>query len=96
MITHSVFFRLKHDAGSAGERDFFEKSKPLETLPTVKNFVRLKQTSKKNDFAFGFSMQFVDQSAYDAYNVHPVHSAYVSDVWIPNVADFMEIDHVAL
>jgi hypothetical protein len=93
MIRHSVFFKLNHTAGSAGEAAFFESSKPLAKLPTVQNFKKLKQTSKKNNFAYGFAMDFADQAAYDAYNNNPVHTAYVKDIWIPNVAEFMEIDY---
>jgi hypothetical protein len=96
MIRHTVFFRLKHGAGSASEAAFFAASKPLETLPTVKDFQRLKQTSTKNNFAYGFAMSFETQAAYDAYNVHPVHAAYVRDVWMANVAEFQEIDYVVM
>lgn len=96
MICHSVFFRLKHEAGSAEEKAFFANSMPLASLPTVQNFRRLKQTSKKNTFTHGFAMDFTDQAAYDAYNTHPVHTAYVRDIWIPHVAEFMEIDHETL
>ena len=52
--------------------------------------------SGKNGFAWGFSMEFADQAAYDAYNAHPAHVAFVRDRWVPEVADFMEIDYVAL
>jgi hypothetical protein len=94
MIRHTVFFKLKHAAGSTAESKFFADSKPLETLPTVKNFERLKQTSKKANFDWGFAMSFEDQAAYDEYNNHPVHVAYVKDIWIPNVEAFQEIDYV--
>ncbi len=96
MITHSVFFRLHHEAGSAAEAKFFAASAPLASLPTVKNFQRLKQTSTKNNFTHGFSMQFENQKAYEAYDSDPIHAAYVRDIWIPQVADFMEIDHVTV
>ena len=39
-------------------------------------------------------MYFDDQSAYDSYNSHPDHRAFVNDVWLPNVADFLELDYV--
>ena len=94
MIRHTVVFRLKHAAGSAGETKFFEDGAELFKLPMIKNFERLKQVSKKTDFAYGFSMEFDDQSAYDTYNNHPVHRAYVRNVWVPNVEAFMEIDYV--
>ena len=52
--------------------------------------------SPKNDFAFGFSMEFSDQDAYEAYNEHPDHVAFVRDRWTAEVEDFMEIDYTAL
>ncbi len=96
MIRHTVVFRLKHAKGSAGETAFFKASEVLVPLPTVKNFERLKQVSAKNDYAYGFSMEFDDQAAYDAYSHHPVHSEYVRDIWIPNVAAFLEIDYAKM
>jgi quinol monooxygenase YgiN len=96
MITHSVYFRLNHAAGSAGETKFLADSEPLASLPTVIGFKYLKQTSRKNSFTHGFTMDFTDQAAYDAYNTHPVHTAYVQNIWIPNVAEFMEIDYEVL
>ena len=56
----------------------------------------MKQVSPKNDYAFGFSVEFKDQAAYTGYNDHPWHVAFVKDRWIPEVSRFMEIDYVAL
>jgi Stress responsive A/B Barrel Domain len=50
----------------------------------------------KNAFHFNFSMLFADQAAYDAYNVHPDHVAFVQGRWIPEVAEFLEADFVDL
>ncbi len=96
MIRHTVVFRLKHPKGSPGERKFLEDATVLASISTVKKFERLKQVSAKNSFNFGFSMEFDDQAAYATYNNHPVHVAYVRDQWIPNVAEFMEIDYVSI
>ena len=41
-------------------------------------------------------MEFADQAAYDGYNDHPQHVAFVRDRWIPEVRDFLEIDYAAL
>ena len=96
MIRHTVVFRLKHAAGSAEERNFLDASMALAALPSVQKFERLKQVSSKNKFTYGLSMEFTDQAAYDAYSYHPAHVAFVRDRWIPEVADFMEIDYVVL
>ena len=94
MIRHTVVFRLKHAPGSTAERSFLDATMELAELPTVQHFERLKQVSAKNNFKFALSMEFADQAAYDAYNVHPAHAAFVRDRWIPEVAEFMEIDYV--
>jgi hypothetical protein len=96
MIRHTVAFRLHHAPGSPEEADFLAAAKALADIPGVTAFEQLRQTSPKNDFAFGFSMEFADQAAYDGYNEHPVHTAFVADRWVPEVADFLEIDYAPL
>ncbi|WP_449395729.1 Dabb family protein [Devosia riboflavina] len=96
MIRHTVVFNLKHDANSEAEGAFLRDALVLEAIPGVEKFERLRQISPKADYAFGFSMEFADQAAYDGYNVHPDHVAFVRDRWVPEVAAFQEIDYVAL
>jgi hypothetical protein len=96
MIRHTVVFTLKHPQGSAEEARFLEDALVLAKIPTVRNFERLRQVSAKNGFKFGFSMEFDTQAAYDAYDTHPEHVAFVRDRWKPEVADFMEIDYLRL
>ncbi len=92
MIRHTVVFSLKHVAGSLAEEAFLKEADVLAKIPGVQKFEKLRQTSKKNDYAFGFSMEFADQAAYSAYNDHALHVAFVRDWWVPEVARFMEID----
>ncbi len=96
MIRHTVVFSLKHAPGSAEERDFLDAALVLEAIPGVEKFERLRQVSPKADYAFGFSMEFADRDAYEGYNNHPDHVAFVRDRWVPEVAQFQEIDYVAL
>ena len=96
MIRHTVVFRLKHGAGAAAEAAFLEDALILAEIPGVENFERLKQVSPKNDYRFGFSMEFADHAAYSGYNDHPDHVAFVRDRWIPEVEAFLEIDYVPL
>jgi quinol monooxygenase YgiN len=94
MITHSVFFKLNHATGSDAEAAFLAKAAGLSAIPGVENFQVLRETSPKNNFDFGLSMTFADQAAYHGYNDHPDHIAFVQQVWLKEVADFQEIDHV--
>ena len=96
MIRHTVVFNLKHGKGSAEEAKFLDDALVLTEIAGVNNFEQLRQISPKNDFSFGFSMEFDDQDAYDTYNAHPLHVAFVRDRWLADVSDFMEIDYVKL
>ena len=73
MIRHTVVFRLKHPAGSPAEADFLSAAEVLATIPGVERFEKLRQVSGKNDFDFGFSMEFADRATYDSYDSHPDH-----------------------
>ncbi|MEO6013769.1 MAG: Dabb family protein [Devosia sp.] len=97
MIRHTVIFTLKHAHGSLQEKMFLRDAKTaLETIPGVQKFEQLKQVSKKNDYRFGFSMEFVDQKAYDSYDRNPKHVAFVQDRWNREVEQFLEIDYEKL
>lgn len=96
MIRHAALFRLRHAAGSPEEAGFLAALAGLSAIPGVHAFEVAREVSPKNDYAFAVSMTFADQAAYDAYNSHPLHVAFVQDRWIPEVASFMEHDTVAL
>jgi hypothetical protein len=68
----------------------------LNDIPGVQNFARLKQVSDKSEFAFGFSMEFADRAAYDVYNNHPVHTAFVAERWAHEVEAAQETDYQPL
>jgi hypothetical protein len=93
MIRHTVTFKLKHRSGSSEEQEFLDEARKLSSLPTVQKFACLKEIGKKNNYDFGLSMEFEDMSAYEAYNNHPDHITFVQETWIPQVADFIEIDY---
>lgn len=93
MIRHTVVFRLKHPTGSDTERAFLRAACELQRIPGVQRFECLRQTNAKNPFTFGLSMEFEDAAAYAAYSDHPEHTAFVQQRWIPEVAEFMEIDY---
>jgi hypothetical protein len=97
MIRHTVVFTLKHAHGSLMEKAFLRDAKTaLHDIPGVKKFEQLKQVSKKNDYAFGFSMEFANQAAYDGYNTHPKHVKFVQERWEREVQKFLEIDYEPL
>jgi hypothetical protein len=91
MIQHTVVFRL--NAGADVDH-FLTRARSLASIEGVLDFEVLRQVGKKNEFTHGLSMFFDEQSTYDQYNDHPVHVAFVNEVWIPNVAEFLELDYV--
>ena len=93
-IVHSVFFKLKHEAASTGESDFFAKAGGLAAIPGVENFQVLREVSSKNPYTFGFSMEFATQADYDSYNDHADHVSFVQNVWMNEVEEFQEIDYI--
>jgi quinol monooxygenase YgiN len=93
-IRHAALFRLKHAKGSAEEKSFLAALAALEAIPGVKQFEIAREVSPKNDFDYAVSMTFADQAAYDGYNTHPDHVAFVETRWLPEVAAFMEHDTV--
>ena len=92
MIRHSALFRLRHDAGSPAEASFLATVAGLASIPGVGDFQIARETSPKNPYDFVVAMTFADQTAYDDYNDHPSHVAFVRDRWLPEVAEFMEHD----
>ena len=96
MIRHTVAFRLRHAPGSAEEAAFLEAASCLSDIPGVQNFERLQQVNVKNEFAFGFSMEFAGREAYDGYSNHPVHTAFVAERWVPEVEAAQETDYQPL
>ena len=94
-IQHTVVFRLSHEPGSAEERDFLDTGRAiLSAIPGVEGFTVRRQVSPQSDLEHQFSMYFVDQEAYSAYNEHPAHTSFVADRWVPEVAAFQEYDFV--
>lgn len=93
MIRHTVVFRLKHASGSPAETNFLRAAQQLDSIPGVHAFECLRQISPKNPYQFGISMEFADAEAYAAYSNHAEHTKFVQERWIPEVAEFMEIDY---
>jgi uncharacterized protein (UPF0303 family) len=92
-IRHTVVFRLLHEPGSSAEAEFLDTAaKTLTAIDGVADFAVNRQISAKSDLDWQFSMVFADQAAYDAYNAHPAHVAFVESRWQSDVAAFQEYD----
>tara|TARA_R110002167_G_scaffold134051_12_gene319415 strand:+ start:2337 stop:2636 length:300 start_codon:yes stop_codon:yes gene_type:complete len=96
MIVHSVIFKLKYPKDSEAEAHFLAAAMQLVNIPGVLNFQAFRQTSKKNKFDYGLSMEFESTATYNAYSQHPDHAAFIKRFWVDGVADFLEIDYEPL
>ncbi|MDQ0115087.1 Dabb family protein [Paenibacillus harenae] len=93
-ILHSVIFSLKHEKGSEAERKFLaDGERILTSIPVVSNFRVYNQVSAKNDYDYGFAMEFASRADYEAYNEHPLHEQFVQERWESEVEKFLEIDY---
>jgi len=93
MIRHTVVFTLVHPKDSPEEKVFLDAIQKLSAIPGVQKFELLKQIGKKNNYDYGLSMEFETAKAYEDYNQHPDHIAFVQTYWIKQVKDFLEIDY---
>jgi hypothetical protein len=92
-IRHTVVFTLSHPEGSPAESDFLVAARALAAIPGVEEFQVLRETSPKNAYRFGISMEFAGPAAYTAYNEHPDHVRFVNERWLAEVTDFLEVDY---
>jgi hypothetical protein len=96
-IRHMVIFCLKHDKNSMEAEKFLQDGRSILTsIPVVEKFEVLRQVSPKNDYDYGFSMEFTDKDAYETYNAHPSHVGFVKERWETEVTRFLEIDFQSL
>lgn len=92
-IKHMVVFNSHAEKDSPEAEQFLKGSaEELAAIPGVEQFEVFRQVSAKTDYAYGFSMVFANQAAYEAYNAHPVHTQYVAERWVNEVSSFQEID----
>ena len=92
-IRHMVIFCLHYEKGSLEAKKFLQDGQRiLSEIPGVEEFEVFNQVSKKNDYDYGFSMDFANQAAYTAYNEHAIHVDFVEQRWKKEVSRFLEID----
>lgn len=92
-IRHMVIFCLKHEPDSPEATKFLEDGESILTqIPGVEAFIRFNQISPKNDYEYGFSMDFDDMESLKFYMEHPLHVDFVNQRWLTEVTRFLEID----
>ena len=93
-MQHTVTFRLSDGV----DQDWFlDKARELAEIPGVVEFEVLEQVGKNAaQFQLALSMWFNSDDDYGNYNEHPDHVDFVENVWIPNVAEFLELDYLRI
>lgn len=84
MLVHSVFFWLKPDLGdeeTAAFRAGLESLKGIEAAEAV--FVGTPAETDRpvidRSYTFGLTVLLPDMAAHDAYQVHPLHKAFLEN-----------------
>ena len=95
-IRHLVLFTLRHEEGSPEAEALVAALRSLAAIDEVEKLEVVRQVGLKNNYQLAVTMEFASRAAYDAYNNHPNHVAFVRDRWNADVIDFMEIDLAAL
>jgi Stress responsive A/B Barrel Domain len=96
-IRHTVAFALPFPEGSSEEAAFLRSARELASLPGVDDFVVLQRIGDQAaGLPWSLSMEFSDQAAFDGYNAHPLHRAFVETVWLPTVTSFAESDFITV
>jgi len=94
MICHVVLIRLRGDLDRDREERFLEQAREtLGPIPGVVN-LRVGRGIRAGDaHPFALVMDFADEAALEAYQVHPEHRRFLSDVIGPIVEDKQVLDY---
>ncbi|MHB9106164.1 MAG: Dabb family protein [Armatimonadota bacterium] len=82
MLVHSVYFWLKSELTPEQLADFADGLRSLAAIETVKTIYVGKPVPSdrpvvESSYTYGLVIGFDDQQGLDAYQVHPVHVAFV-------------------
>ncbi len=88
-LIHNVYFWLREDITEEEKAKFLASARTLATVPSVQAFYMGPHATTEArdvvDHSYDLSLVifFADQAAQDAYQVDPIHTAFVegSDAW---------------
>ncbi len=96
MIHHIVLLRLKSDVTAAATDAFMEKAREvLEPIPGVRHFRVGRGLAKRAEVSHPVAlvMDFDDDEALAAYQVHPEHQRFVTEIAGPVEDDKQVYDY---
>ncbi len=81
-MVHTVFFWMNEEVDGSGKKEFIDALQELEAIPSVKRmFVGPAAATPQRDvtdnsFDYSLILWFDDIAGHDAYQVHPIHTAF--------------------
>ena len=95
MISHLVLIRLRDGLGEEREEWFLAQAREvLGRIPGVANLRVGRNLRAECVHPFALVMDFADEAALQAYQVHPEHQRFLADIIGPLVADKQVLDYV--
>jgi len=83
MVIHSVFFWIKPDAGAADRAAFPAEVRKLAAVRTIEKIyvgppapLEVREVTERS-FDLALTIIFKDMASHDAYQVDPIHLAFV-------------------
>ena len=84
MLVHSVYFWLKPDLTAAQRAEFLQALQVLKDVPSVSQFYLgtpagvTDRPVVDRSYDYSFTCIFENLAAHNAYQVHPLHTAFVA------------------
>jgi hypothetical protein len=81
MFVHSVYFWLRDDLTADAKQHFVDGIRSLTTIGSVTwGFVGTPASTDREiidrSYSYALVVAFIDETAHDAYQVHPVHDRF--------------------
>jgi len=96
MIAHVVLIRLRDGLGAEREERFLAQAREvLGAIPGVRNLRVGRSLRPGGAHPFALVMDFADEAALQAYQVHSEHQRFLADIIGPLVEDKQVLDYVA-
>ena len=95
MISHLVLIRLRGGLGHEREERFLAQAREvLGPIPGVRDLKVGRNLRPDATHPFALVMDFADEAALKAYQVHPEHQRFLADIIGPIVEDKQVLDYV--
>jgi hypothetical protein len=96
MISHVVLIRLRSGLGAEREESFLAQARAvLGPIPGVLNLRVGRNLRPASTHPLALVMEFADEAALQAYQVHPEHQRFLAEIIGPIIEDKQVLDYLA-